>query len=77
MAAYSHCRDTDALSSTISLQQLTDQLDALEAEAVVEIQAAVDAAALEQLRVGLLVKRGGFQPFWGRWANCQGMNARW
>ena len=29
MAAYSDGRDTDALSSTISLQQLTDQLDAL------------------------------------------------
>ena len=37
MAAYSHGRDTDALSATISLQQLTDQLDALEAEAAVEI----------------------------------------
>ena len=58
MAAYSHCRDTDALSATISLQQLTDQLDALEAEAAVEIQAATDAAALEQLRVGLLGKKG-------------------
>jgi len=58
MAAYSHGRDTAALRATISLQQLTDQLDALEAEAVVEIQAAVDAAALEQLRVGLLGKKG-------------------
>ena len=58
MAAYSHDRDTDALSATISLQQLTDQLDALEAEAAVEIQAATDAAALEQLRVGLLGKKG-------------------
>ena len=58
MAAYSHDRATDALSATISLQQLTDQLDALEAEAAVEIQAAADAAALEQLRVGLLGKKG-------------------
>ncbi len=40
------------------MQQLTDQLDALEAEAAVEIQAATDAAALEQLRVGLLGKKG-------------------
>ena len=58
MAAYSHCRETNALSATISLQQLTDQLDALEAEAAVEIQAAADATALEQLRVGLLGKKG-------------------
>ncbi len=46
------------MSATISLQQLTDQLDALEAEAAAEIAAAADPEALEQLRVGLLGKKG-------------------
>jgi len=46
------------LSATVSLQQLTDQLDQLEAEAAQEIAAAADAAALEDLRVGLLGKKG-------------------
>ena len=46
------------MSATISLQQLTDQLDALEAEAVSAIAAAADADALEQLRVSLLGKKG-------------------
>ncbi|KZR92464.1 Phenylalanine--tRNA ligase alpha subunit [Synechococcus sp. MIT S9509] len=42
----------------MSLQQLTDQLEALEAEAAEAISAAVDAEALEQLRIGLLGKKG-------------------
>jgi len=42
----------------VSLQQLTDQLEALEAEAAEAISAAVDADALEQLRIGLLGKKG-------------------
>ena len=46
------------MSATISLQQLTDQLDALEAEAVSAIAAAADADGLEQLRVSLLGKKG-------------------
>ena len=46
------------MSATISLQQLTDQLDALEAEAVSAIAVAADADALEQLRVSLLGKKG-------------------
>ena len=46
------------MSATISLQQLTDQLDALEAEAVSAIAAAADADALEQLRGSLLGKKG-------------------
>ena len=46
------------MSATVSLQQLTDQLDQLEAEAAQEIAAAADAAALEDLRVGLLGKKG-------------------
>ncbi|MFL0726789.1 MAG: phenylalanine--tRNA ligase subunit alpha [Prochlorococcus sp.] len=46
------------MSAIISLKQLTDQLDALEAEAVSAIRAATDADALEQLRVSLLGKKG-------------------
>jgi phenylalanyl-tRNA synthetase alpha chain len=46
------------VSAIISLKQLTDQLDALEAEAVSAITAANDADALEQLRVSLLGKKG-------------------
>ena len=46
------------MSATVSLQQLTDQLDQLEAQAAQEIAAAADAAALEDLRIGLLGKKG-------------------
>ncbi len=46
------------MSITISLDQLTFQLEALEKEAAKEIAAAVDADALEKLRVGLLGKKG-------------------
>ena len=46
------------MSAPVTLQQLTDQLDALEQQASAEIAEAVDAAALEQLRVGLLGKKG-------------------
>jgi phenylalanyl-tRNA synthetase alpha chain len=46
------------VSATVTLQQLTDQLDALEQQAAAEIAEAVDAQSLEQLRVGLLGKKG-------------------
>ena len=46
------------MSAPVTLQQLTDQLDALEQQASVEIAEAADAAALEQQRVGLLGKKG-------------------
>ena len=46
------------MSAPVTLQQLTDQLDALEQQAAAEIAEAPDAAALEQLRVGLLGKKG-------------------
>ncbi len=46
------------MSATVSLQQLTYQLDALEAEAAEAISSAADAEALEQLRIGLLGKKG-------------------
>jgi phenylalanyl-tRNA synthetase alpha chain len=46
------------VSATISLQQLTDQLEALEAEAAASIAAATGTTELEGLRVGLLGKKG-------------------
>ncbi len=46
------------MSATLSLQQLTEQLDALESEAAAAIGQAADEAALEDLRVGLLGKKG-------------------
>ena len=46
------------MSATVTLQQLTEQLDALELQAAADIADAVDAQALEQLRVGLLGKKG-------------------
>ena len=46
------------MSATVSLQQLTDQLERLEAEAAQAIAAAATATELEDLRVGLLGKKG-------------------
>jgi phenylalanyl-tRNA synthetase alpha chain len=46
------------VSATVSLQQLTDQLEALEQVAAAEIQAASSAAQLEDLRVSWLGKKG-------------------
>ena len=46
------------MSAPVSLQQLSEQLDALERAAAAEIQAAATAAELEELRVGLLGKKG-------------------
>jgi phenylalanyl-tRNA synthetase alpha chain len=46
------------VSATVSLQQLTDQLEHLEAEAAQAIAAATTATELEDLRVGLLGKKG-------------------
>jgi phenylalanyl-tRNA synthetase alpha chain len=46
------------VSATVSLQQLTDQLEHLEAEAAQAIAAAATATDLEDLRVGLLGKKG-------------------
>ena len=46
------------MSATVSLQQLTDQLEALEQAAAAEIQAASSAAQLEDLRVSWLGKKG-------------------
>lgn len=46
------------MSATVSLQQLTDQLEQLEAEAALAIAAAATATELEDLRVRLLGKKG-------------------
>ncbi|MFM7239379.1 MAG: phenylalanine--tRNA ligase subunit alpha, partial [Cyanobium sp.] len=43
---------------TVSLEDLTGQLEQLEAEAAAEIAAAATAPELEALRVGLLGKKG-------------------
>ena len=45
-------------SGGVSLEQLNGQLQALEAEAAAAIAAAASASALEELRVGLLGKKG-------------------
>ena len=47
-----------AVSTALTLEELTGQLEALEGEASQAIAAAVDAAALEQLRIDLLGKKG-------------------
>ena len=46
------------MSATVSLQELTAQLEQLEAQAADAIAAAGSAAELEELRVGLLGKKG-------------------
>ena len=51
-------RSPATVSAPITLQQLTDQLEALEAEAAAAIGSAAEAAELEQLRVDLLGKKG-------------------
>ena len=48
----------EPVSATVSLQQLTAQLEQLEARAAQQIAAAVTAGELEELRVGLLGKKG-------------------
>jgi len=46
------------VSATLSLQQLTDQLDGIEAEAASAIEAALDENELERLRVSLMGRKG-------------------
>ena len=60
------------MSATVSLQQLTDQLTALEAEAAAAIAAAADPAALEELRVGLLGKKGRLSAVLGAMGRLSG-----
>ena len=60
------------VSATVSLQQLTDQLTALEAEAAAAIAAAADPAALEELRVGLLGKQGRLSAVLGAMGRLSG-----
>ena len=52
-----HVRPTP-LSSAPTLEEITSALEALEAEAAAAIAEAPDAAALEQLRIDLLGKKG-------------------
>ena len=60
------------MSATVTLQQLTDQLDALEQQAAAEIAAAGDSQALEQLRVGLLGKKGKISAVLGAMGKLHG-----
>ena len=60
------------MSATVTLQQLTDQLDALEQQAAAEIAAAGDSQALEQLRVGLLGKKGKISAVLGSMGKLHG-----
>ncbi len=46
------------MSETVSLKQLTDELDQLETKAVKDISEALDEQALEHLRISLLGKKG-------------------
>ena len=46
------------MSSAPTLEEITSALEALEAEAAAAIAEAPDAAALEQLRIDLLGKKG-------------------
>jgi phenylalanyl-tRNA synthetase alpha chain len=57
-ASYSHSSLCFAVSATVSLQQLTDQLADLESESVQTIGAAATEADLEALRISLLGKKG-------------------
>ena len=56
----------------MSLQQLTDQLEQLEAEAALAIAAAATATELEDLRVGLLGKKGKLSGVLGAMGNLPG-----
>jgi len=60
------------VSAPVSLQQLTDQLTALETEAAAAIAAAADPAALEELRVGLLGKKGRLSAVLGAMGRLSG-----
>jgi len=60
------------VSATVSLQQLTDQLEALEQAAAAEIQAASSAAQLEELRVSWLGKKGSLSAVLGAMGKLPG-----
>ncbi len=54
---------------TVSLKQLTDELDQLEQKAVKDVQAALNEEALEKLRISLLGKKGRLSKVLGSMAN--------
>ncbi len=62
------------MSAPVTVQQLTDQLDALEQQASVDISEAGDAQALEQLRVGLLGKKGRISSVLGAMGKLPGQD---
>ena len=60
------------MSSTLSLKKLIDELDQLETDAENNIQAALDEAALENLRVSFLGKKGRLSTVLGSMKNLPG-----
>ena len=62
------------MSASVTVQQLTDQLDALEQQASVDISEASDAQALEQLRIGLLGKKGRISAVLGAMGKLPGQD---
>ena len=53
------------MSSTVSFNQIKDELELLEAEAEKEISAALDADSLEKIRINLLGKKGSLSKILG------------
>jgi phenylalanyl-tRNA synthetase alpha chain len=60
------------VTATVSLQQLNDQLEQLEAQASAEIAAATTAPELEELRVRLLGKKGRLSTVLGAMGKLSG-----
>tara|TARA_Y100001968_G_scaffold332034_1_gene388743 strand:- start:1690 stop:2697 length:1008 start_codon:yes stop_codon:yes gene_type:complete len=60
------------LSSSVSLQQLTKELDLLEAEAAKDISEASDDGTLEKLRLSFLGKKGRLSAVLGSMGKLQG-----
>lgn len=60
------------MSETVSLRQLTNQLDLLEEKAVKDISQAVEEKSLEELRVGFLGKKGSVSKILGSMGSLSG-----
>ena len=60
------------MSATVSLKQIKDELEKLEAQAEKDIAAALDADNLERLRVALLGKKGSLSTVLGAMGKLSG-----
>ncbi len=60
------------MSPTVSLKKLIDELELLEADAENKIQAVIDEASLERLRVSLLGKKGSLSNILGSMKDLSG-----